>query len=67
MYPQRACPHPYGSFVANGCDRFLVFKPQDWRKRSVARGRGFIQRFPKYSTLTLYSTSSIATDQFLNV
>ena len=26
MYPQRACPHPYGSFVANGCDIFLVFQ-----------------------------------------
>ena len=26
---------------------FSFFKPQDWRKRSVVRGRGFIQRFPK--------------------
>ena len=26
MYPRRACPHPYGSFVANGCDIFLVFQ-----------------------------------------
>ena len=26
---------------------FQFFKPQDWRKRSVVRGRGFIQRFPK--------------------
>ena len=25
---------------------FLFFKPQNWRKRSVVRGRGFIQRFP---------------------
>ena len=25
-YPQRACPHPYGSFVANGCDIFLAFQ-----------------------------------------
>ena len=25
---------------------FPFFKPQDWRKRSVIRGRGFIQRFP---------------------
>ena len=25
---------------------FSFFKPQDWRKRSVVRGRGFIQRFP---------------------
>jgi phosphoglycolate phosphatase-like HAD superfamily hydrolase len=24
---------------------FSFFKPQDWRKRSVVRGRGFIQRF----------------------
>ena len=26
---------------------FKFFKPQDWRKRSVVRGRGFIQRFPR--------------------
>ena len=26
MYPRRACPHPYGSFVANGCDIFLAFQ-----------------------------------------
>ena len=26
---------------------FSFFKPQDWRKRSVVRGRGFIQRFHK--------------------
>ena len=26
VYPRRACPHPYGSFVANGCDIFLVFQ-----------------------------------------
>ena len=26
---------------------FSFFKPQDWRKRSVVRGRGFIQRFPR--------------------
>ena len=25
---------------------FSFFKPPDWRKRSVVRGRGFIQRFP---------------------
>ena len=24
---------------------FSFFKPQDWRKRSVVHGRGFIQRF----------------------
>ena len=28
---------------------FSFFKPQDWRKRSVVRGRGFIQRFLKYA------------------
>ena len=28
---------------------FSFFKPQDWRKRSVVRGRGFIQRFPMLS------------------
>ena len=27
---------------------FSFFKPQNWRKRSVVRGRGFIQRFPRY-------------------
>ena len=27
---------------------FSFFKPQDWRKRSVVRGRGFIQRFLRY-------------------
>ena len=27
------------------CMYFSFFKPQDWRKRSVVRGRGFIQRF----------------------
>ena len=45
MYPQRACPHPYGSFVANGCDIFLVFKPPDNGKIRRPRS-GFIQRFP---------------------
>ena len=29
------------------CMYFSFFKPQDWRKRSVVRGRGFIQRFHK--------------------
>ena len=28
---------------------FSFFKPPDWRKRSVVRGRGFIQRFPMLS------------------
>ena len=28
---------------------FSLFKPQDWRKRSVVRGRVFIQRFLKYA------------------
>ena len=28
---------------------FSLFKPQDWRKRSVVRARGFIQRFLKYA------------------
>ena len=28
---------------------FSFFKPQDWRKRSIVRGRGFIQRFLKYA------------------
>ena len=32
---------------------FSFFKPPDWRKRSVVRGRGFIQRFP--SSLTFHS------------
>ena len=31
------------------CMYFSFFKPQDWRKRSVVRGRGFIQRFLKYA------------------
>ena len=26
MYPRSVCPHPYGSFVVNGCDIFLVFQ-----------------------------------------
>ena len=28
---------------------FSFFKPQDWWKRSVVRGRGFIQSFLKYA------------------
>ena len=32
---------------------FSFFKPPDWQKRSVVRGRGFIQRFP--SSLTFHS------------
>ena len=28
---------------------FSFFKPQDWRKRSIVRGRGFIQSFLKYA------------------
>ncbi len=28
---------------------FSFFKPQDWRKRSVVRGRGFIQSFLKFT------------------
>ena len=30
---------------------FPFFEPQDWRKRSVVRGRGFIQRFPRFGRI----------------
>ena len=46
MYPQRACPHPYGSFVANGCDIFLVFQTAGLAEK-IRRPRSGIQRFPR--------------------
>ena len=33
---------------------FSFFKPQDWRKRSVVRGREFIQRFPNKDVSRYY-------------
>lgn len=36
---------------------FSLFKLQDWRKRSVVRGRGFIQRFLKPCYRELLSSS----------
>ena len=41
---------------------FSFFKPQDWRKRSVVRGRGFIQRFPKYM---LHQVKAVTADFML--
>ena len=38
---------------------FSFFKPQDWRKRSVVRGRGFIQRFPSILRIRWLSAAGL--------
>ena len=38
---------------------FSFFKPPDWRKRSVVRGRRFIQRFPGVYLKTGNVTGSV--------
>ena len=50
-YPQRACPHPYGSFVANGCDIFPIFRTVGLAEKIRRPRSGFIQRFLKSVTL----------------
>ena len=47
MYPQRACPHPYGSFVANGYDIFLVFQTAGLAEKIRRPRSGIYSEVPK--------------------
>ena len=46
MYPQRACPHPYGSFVANGCDIFPIFRTVGLAEKIRRPRSGFYSEVP---------------------
>ena len=49
MYPRRACPHPYGSFVANGCDIFLVFQTAELAEKIRRPRSGIYSEVPLIS------------------
>ena len=46
VYPQRACPHPYGSFVANGCDIFPLFRTVGLAEKIRRPRSGFYSEVP---------------------
>ena len=45
-YPQRACPHPYGSFVANGYDIFPIFRTVGLAEKNRRPRSGFYSEVP---------------------